>query len=49
MPYITLRSIAGVSTLDVPRTDDGASSVIRIPVALPIGSYLPTTVYVRSV
>ena len=49
MPYITLRSSADVSTMAVPRTDDGASSVIRLPLPLPIGNSLHSTAYVRKI
>ena len=48
IPYVTLRNTADVDTLVVPRADDGASSVIRIPVPLPIGSSLHNTVYVHK-
>ena len=48
MPYVTLQSSADVSTQLVPITDDGASSVIRIPIPLPIGSSLHNAAYVRK-
>ena len=45
---MTLRSSEGVATEVVPITDDGASSVIRIPSPFPFGASLHTTVYVCS-
>lgn len=46
MSYIPLQNTADIETVILPRTDDGASSVIRIPKPLPIGASLHNTVYV---